>query len=317
MKLQTQIPIHKPGNPIDYKSNVLLFGSCFAENISEKFSYYKLQNTSNPFGILFHPKAIENLIINALQQKEYTEDDVFYYNERWQCYDAHSKLSRVSKEELLNTLNVNIALTNLQLTTASHIIITLGTAWVYALKESKTVVANCHKVPQNNFEKRLLSIAEITKSLERVIESVKAVNPEVQFVFTVSPVRHIKDGFIENTLSKSHLISAIHHVLRKEIYKGKEVSYFPSFEIMMDELRDYRFYTEDLLHPNKTAINYIWQQFQSAWISPKIAPIMKEVDAVQKGLIHKPFNPTSQAHSKFCKDLQVKIIQLQSQGIQF
>lgn len=317
MKLQTQIPIHKPGSPIDYKSNVLLFGSCFSENISEKFNYYKLQNISNPFGILFHPNAIENLIINALQQKVYTEDDIFYYNERWQCYDAHSKLSCVSKEKLLNTLNANIALTNHELTTASHIIITLGTAWVYALKESNTIVSNCHKVPQNNFEKGLLSIAEITKSLERIIESIKAVNLEVQFVFTVSPVRHLKDGFVENTLSKSHLISAIHHVLNKESNKEKGLFYFPSFEIMMDELRDYRFYTEDLLHPNKTAINYIWQQFQSAWISPKIAPIMKEVDAVQKGLIHKPFNPTSQAHSKFCKDLQVKIIRLQAQGIQF
>ncbi|MBQ0767662.1 MAG: GSCFA domain-containing protein [Bizionia sp.] len=317
MKLQTQIPIQKSDNPIDYKSNVLLFGSCFAENISEKFSYYKFQNTSNPFGILFHPKAIENLIDNALQQKVYTEKDVFYYNERWQCYHAHSKLSRALKEELLDTLNANIALTNNNLTAASHIIITLGTAWVYALKERNTVVANCHKVPQKSFEKRLLSIAEITNSLEHIIDSVKAVNPGVQFIFTVSPVRHVKDGFIENTLSKSHLIAAIHHVLKKVSYKDKGLSYFPSFEIMTDELRDYRFYTEDLLHPNKTAVNYIWEQFQLAWIAPKVVSIMKDVDAVQKGLIHKPFNPSSQAHLKFLQALQLKITHLQSLGLRF
>ncbi|TYB72533.1 GSCFA domain-containing protein [Bizionia saleffrena] len=317
MKLQTQIPIQKADNPIDYESNVVLFGSCFAENISEKFSYFKFQNTSNPFGILFHPKAIENLIVNALQQKVYTKDDVFYYNERWQCYDAHSKLSCTSEEGVLATLNAKLELTNYQLKKASHIIITLGTAWVYALKESSVIVANCHKVPQKEFEKCLLTIAEITKSLETIISKVKAINPKVQFVFTVSPVRHIKDGFIENTLSKSHLIAAIHHLLKTESNSDKRVSYFPSFEIMIDELRDYRFYNEDLLHPNMMAVHYIWEQFQSAWIVPKATPIMKEIDAVQKGLIHKPFNPSSQAHLKFLEDLQRKIAHLQSLNINF
>jgi len=317
MKLQTQIPLQKSRNPIDYESNVVLFGSCFSENISEKLNYFKFQTTSNPFGILFHPVAIENLIINALRQKVYTEDDVFYFNERWQCYDAHSKLSSISKEELLYALNSNVKLVENRLKKASHIVITLGTAWVYALLESNTIVANCHKVPQKEFEKRLLSIIEIINSLENSINTIKTFNSKAKIVFTVSPVRHIKDGYIENTLSKSHLIAAIHYILKKESNSEKAVTYFPSFEIMMDELRDYRFYSEDLLHPNATAINYIWNKFQLAWVSLKAAPIMKAVDTVQKGLIHKPFNPNSLAHSKFSEDLQLKIRELQTLGVHF
>jgi len=317
MKLQTQIPLQKSRNPIDYESNVVLFVSCFSENISEKLNYFKFQTTSNPFGILFHPVAIENLIINALRQKVYTEDDVFYFNERWQCYDAHSKLSSISKEELLYALNSNVKLVENRLKKASHIVITLGTAWVYALLESNTIVANCHKVPQKEFEKRLLSIIEIINSLENSINTIKTFNSKAKIVFTVSPVRHIKDGYIENTLSKSHLIAAIHYILKKESNSEKAVTYFPSFEIMMDELRDYRFYSEDLLHPNATAINYIWNKFQLAWVSLKAAPIMKAVDTVQKGLIHKPFNPNSLAHSKFSEDLQLKIRELQTLGVHF
>jgi len=317
MKLQTQIPLQKSRNPIGYESNVVLFGSCFSENISEKLNYFKFQTTSNPFGILFHPVAIENLIINALRQKVYTEDDIFYFNERWQCYDAHSKLSSISKEELLHALNSNVKLVENRLKKASHIVITLGTAWVYALLESNTIVANCHKVPQKEFEKRLLSTVEIINSLENSINTIKAFNSKVKIIFTVSPVRHIKDGYIENTLSKSHLIAAIHYILKKESSSEKAVTYFPSFEIMMDELRDYRFYSEDLLHPNATAVNYIWNKFQLAWVSPKAAPIMKAVDTVQKGLIHKPFNPNSLAHLKFSEDLQLKIRELQTLGVHF
>jgi hypothetical protein len=317
VKLQTQIPIQKVGSPIDYKSNVLLFGSCFAEHISKKFEYYKFQNTSNPFGILFHPKAIEKLLLKALHKQVYTSDDVFYYNERWQCYDAHSKLSHVSKEALLEALNSNVSLTYQSVIKASHIIITLGTAWVYVLKDTQATVANCHKVPQNMFEKRLLSSHEISASLKSVIREVKAVNPNVQFTFTVSPVRHIKDGFVENTLSKSHLIAAVHQVITDERSISNSPMYFPSFEIMMDELRDYRFYSEDLVHPNSTAVNYIWELFQNAWIAPNVYPLMKEVDAVQKGLTHKPFNPSSQAHLKFIEGINNKISKLKTLGVPF
>ncbi|WP_456439517.1 GSCFA domain-containing protein, partial [Psychroserpens sp.] len=244
MELQTKLSL-KPQlhNQIDYNSKIGLFGSCFSEHIAEKFSYYKFQKFDNPFGILFHPLAIENLIVNAINEKQYSEDDIFFHNEQWHCFEAHSKLSRTSKEELLKTLNTQVKATSAFLNDASHIVITLGTAWAYRLIETDNFVANCHKIPQKKFLKELLSVDAITESLEAIVSLIKSINSNVSIVFTVSPVRHIKDGFVENTQSKSHLISAIHQLVepRKQLY------YFPSYEIMLDELRDYRFYKDDML----------------------------------------------------------------------
>ena len=308
MKLQTNIQLHKQShNLIDYQSKILLLGSCFVENIGEKFEYFKFLSLQNPFGILYHPKAIENLILNAINEKEYDESGVFHHNERWHCFDAHSDLSSTSKEELLNDLNSAIKLTNQQINQSTHIIITLGTAWAYRFIETDTIVANCHKVPQKKFLKQIQSVKSIIESLEAMIELLRSVNNKLSILFTVSPVRHIKDGFTENTQSKSHLISAIHQVVELR----KNIHYFPSYEIMMDELRDYRFYSEDMLHPNKTAINYIWESFQLVWISSEVKELMGGVDSVQKGLNHKPFNPKSEQHREFLQMLEIKKSKLQ------
>jgi lysophospholipase L1-like esterase len=303
MKLQTKIPLQpQEHNQLDYNSNVLLLGSCFVENIGKKLDYFKFQNLQNPFGILFHQLAIETLITNAINEKEYTEEDIFFHNEQWHCYDAHSKLSASSKEELLNNLNQQIKATNQQINESTHIIITLGTAWVYRHIETDTIVANCHKVPQKKFLKELLSADEISESLESIIALIKSVNIKVSILFTVSPVRHLKDGFVGNTQSKAQLISAIHQVVesRSSIY------YFPSYEIMMDELRDYRFYAEDMIHPNQTAVDYIWDKFRKVWISKSAAKTMDDIDVVQKGINHKPFNANSKAHKLFFQNLEEK-----------
>lgn len=303
MKLQTQIPL-KPEqhNQIDYHSKLLLLGSCFVKNIGEKLNYFKFQNSVNPFGILFHPLAIEKLITNAINEKEYAEEDVFFHNEQWHCFDAHSQLSASSKIELLESLNANIQITRKQIHQSSHIIITLGTAWTYRFIETDRFVANCHKVPQKQFLKTLVSVDAITESLESIIALIKSVNPQVSIVFTVSPVRHLKDGFVENTQSKSHLLTAIHQV----VDPSKQQYYFPSYEIMMDELRDYRFYKDDMIHPNQTAINYIWEKFQNVWISKSSIEIMEQVDSIQKGVAHKPFNPKSESHKQFLQQLEIK-----------
>lgn len=308
MKLQTQVPLSKVEHPIDYNSQMLLLGSCFVENIGKKFSYYKFQTVQNPFGILFHPLAIEKLISRAIGQNEYTEKDVFYLNERWQCYDAHSDLSSVSRDQLVQNLNNGLSVTLHQIKKASHVIITLGTVWVYALKETAQEVANCHKVPQREFDKKILSVSEIVASLQNTIAQIKSVNAEVKIIFTVSPVRHLKDGFVENQLSKAHLLTAIHEVL-----KDGNAVYFPSYEIMMDELRDYRFYADDMIHPNTMAVNYIWEQFKSVWVSDSIEPIMNDVDSIQKGLRHRPFNQESEQHQKFTVNLERKIAYLQEE----
>ncbi|MFY9241624.1 MAG: GSCFA domain-containing protein [Polaribacter sp.] len=303
MILQTNIKIKKETrNLIDYNSKILLLGSCFSENIGEKLNYFKFHTAQNLFGILFHPKAIENLITNSINEKVYTEKDLVFQNERWHCFDAHSSLSSSNKNDVVESLNSAILSIQKSLEIASHIIITLGTSWVYRYIENDEIVANCHKIPQKKFLKELLSVDEISHSLEAITSLIKSVNKEVNIIFTVSPVRHLKDGFSENSQSKAHLIAAIHNVLDAR----QNTHYFPSYEIMMDELRDYRFYVEDMIHPNKTAINYIWEKFVATWFSEDSHAIMKEIDTIQKGISHKPFNESSEEHQQFLKKLENK-----------
>jgi len=302
MEFRTQIPIKKQtNNLIDYQSKILLLGSCFSENIGNKFEYYKFQSTVNPFGILFHPKAIETFLGRVVKQDFYSEEDLIFHNERYHCFEVHSSLSNSNKETLLSSLNEILKSTNQQILEGTHLIITLGTSWVYHHTERNQTVANCHKISQKAFEKRILSVQETEASLKNIEQLVHSINSNIQLIYTVSPVRHIKDGFIENQQSKAHLLVAIHQMLR-----GCNASYFPSYEIMMDELRDYRFYAEDMLHPNQTAINFIWNQFKADWIKEKTEVTMKKVAAIENGLAHKPFNSSSEQHLQFLKQLEDK-----------
>ncbi|WP_127139536.1 GSCFA domain-containing protein [Flagellimonas marinaquae] len=310
MELQTQIPFAQSDNPIDYQSKVVLFGSCFVENIGAKLAYFKFQQQQNPFGILFQPLAIANLMQRAIARKKYQQDEVFEQDGVWRCFDAHSDLRSSSSEELLHLLNQRLEETRISLETSSHIIITLGTAWVYEHQASGKVVANCHKVPQRAFIKKLLSVAEIEASLQNIVSLIQNVNPKAQIIFTISPVRHLKDGFVENQRSKAHLITALHTILSSRA-QSREIAYFPAYEIVMDELRDYRFYGTDMVHPNPLAVDYIWEKFKLVWISESAYSVMDEVESVQKGLLHRPFNPDSKAHQKFKTSLRTKITYLQ------
>ena len=307
MQFRTQIPLSKTNNPIDYNSKVLSFGSCFAENMADKFDYFKFQNETNPFGIIFNPVSIEKIIDRTVQEKWFTEKDVFFHNERWHSFEVHSDLSNSDRQELLETLNKEISETHKKLQEATHIIITYGTSWIYRNLESEQIVANCHKVPQKQFLKELLSVDIIEKSIQNTIHLIHTLNPDINFIFTISPVRHIKDGFAENQLSKSHLFAALHQVLKTYNSKLITHNYFPSYEIMMDELRDYRFYTEDMLHPNPVAIDYIWHKFSENYIAEDAILMMKEVDEIQKSLRHRSFNPESEQHQKFLAKLQQRI----------
>jgi hypothetical protein len=304
MQFTTKIPIEKYQNPITYESKIVALGSCFAENMSEKFEYFKFQNSVNPFGIIFNPVSIEKLVNRIVNQIEFTEKDIFFHNDLWHCYEVHSELSNPNKEKFLNILNHLIFQSFNSLIQTSHLIITYGTSWVYRNIESKEIVANCHKVPQKQFTKEILSIETIEKSIENTIALIQKINPNCNFIFTVSPVRHIKDGFVENQRSKSHLISAIHSIHNSQFTIH---NYFPSYEFMMDELRDYRFYAEDMLHPNQTAIDYIWERFSENYISDESQKTIEEVDSIQKSLLHRSFNPNSENHQKFLENLQQKI----------
>lgn len=309
MQLQTKIKLPEGKLKINYDSKIGLLGSCFSENMGERFAYYQFPNLQNPFGILFHPFAIERLLKNIVEEKKYTEEDIFLHQEMWHCFDAHSKMSAADPKKMLMELNVSLAKTRDFLQSATHLIITLGTSFVYQFKETGDYVANCHKLPQHNFDKELSASAEIQQSIQQIISYAQQINPEIKLVFTISPVRHVKEGLIENQRSKANLIAGLHEAMATE----KTVSYFPSYEIQLDELRDYRFYAEDLLHPNKTAIQYIWEKFLRSWLDPQSVKVMEKVETVQRDLQHRAFAPESDAHQQFLKRLQQKIEQLQEE----
>jgi len=308
MKLQTQIPLAPEEPQIDYQSRMLLLGSCFAENIGAKLAYYKFEMLQNPFGILFHPRAVEKLVTRAVQGKEYTGSEIFHRDDRWHCFDTHSDLSDPSKEGLLQKLNDCLEQTADEIRKSTHILITLGTAWVYKHLGTDIHVANCHKVPQKEFSKDLLSPGMISGSASNMVRAIRSVNRGATLIFTVSPVRHLKDGFIENQRSKAHLVTALHAIIQEE-----QIAYFPAYELMLDELRDYRFYGADMVHPNALAIAYIWERFASVWISEEAVPVMEEVAAIQKGLQHRPFYEHSEQHQKFLGSLREKMMYLQKE----
>ena len=314
MNFSTPIPLRKSKFLIDYNSKIISLGSCFAENIGEKLNYFKFRNITNPFGIIFNPISIEKLVERAVMKNYFTEKDLFYHNERWHCFEIHSDLSNNSQPEFLKKLNKLLEEFILQIQSSTIFIITYGTSWIYRNLNDNKVVANCHKMPQNQFTKELLSVENILKSIQNTIFLIQSVNSNAQFIFTISPVRHIKDGFFENNVSKAHLFSAIF-----ESVKNENVSYFPSYEILMDELRDYRFYKNDMLHPSETAIAYIWDKFKNSFINPTVFSTINDVELIQKGLQHQAFNPDSESHQLFLSQLQSKINLLQQHfpNIQF
>ncbi|MGB5363048.1 MAG: GSCFA domain-containing protein [Aureibaculum sp.] len=309
MQFRTEISIQKENHLIDYDSDIILLGSCFAENIGDKLSYHKFNSLVNPYGILFHPIAIEKAITQSINQIKYTKEDLYFFNELWSSFNHHSKFSSINSENILSKINKGIANFNLRLRSASHLIITLGTAWVYRFIEKDKIVANCHKIPQKKFTKELLSIDDISESLEAIITLIKSVNKNISVILTLSPVRHLKDGFIENSLSKAHLLSAIHEVINIK----EKIHYFPSYEIMIDELRDYRFYDEDMLHPNSMAIKYIWDKFRNSWMSEKTVKLSNKVENLQQSLAHRPFHPESKQHQAFLKSIKDQISSLNKQ----
>jgi len=302
LKLRTEIKLRtQQQNQIDYTSKILLLGSCFSENIGSKLTYYKFDTLINPFGVLFTPTAIEKVIQDAISQKKYDVKDLVLQNGLYHSLHHHSDISDINAEQVLNNIDQAQKSCLEQLKTATHIILTLGTSWIYQYCKTEELVANCHKIPQAEFTKKLLSISEIENSLQEIIKKIRKVNLNAQIIFTLSPVRHTKDGVVENSLSKAQLLSAVH-----KIRENHHVTYFGSYEIMMDDLRDYRFYESDLIHPNTTAINYIWEQFSNVWIIEKAKSYFKRIASVQQSKLHKPFHQNSEAHQQFLDKLAVK-----------
>lgn len=310
MQFRTTFSIPPQEPKIDHNSELFLVGSCFVENIGEKLDYFKIPNLRNPFGIIYHPAAIENFLDRTVKNLEFGTEDVIQHNERWHSFEAHSIMSNVNREELVKNLNINLSFTKEYLEKASHVIITLGTSIGYILSETGYYVANCHKFPQHRFRKKNMEVADLVVCLQNMISALQAINPGVKVIFTISPVRHLKDGMVQNQLSKSHLIAAVHNILDEN---PENTAYFPAYEILMDELRDYRFYSDDMIHPSSTAIDYIWQRFTETWLSKDSGPVMREIESIQRGLKHRPFNSESQAHQNFLHTLNSRIGNLKNE----
>lgn len=292
---------------IDYQSNIVSIGSCFADNLAKKMAYHKFKIQSNPFGVLFHPLAIENVLNRCCNSIFFDDSDLFFYDELWHSFEVHSQYSNPDKSLIIKELNTKIQLFSETIPKATHLVITLGTAWVYREMEINKIVANCHKVPQQKFKKEILSTTIITKSLERIYNILKEKNPNLCIIFTISPVRHLKDGFIENQRSKANLFSALHDFLEDK----NDSFYFPAYEVLMDELRDYRFYNDDLIHPSAQAITYIWGKFAQSFIHANAHSIMTEVAGIQASINHRPIHPTGKKHQLFIENLSQRIKKLQ------
>lgn len=307
MKWSTEIPISKGPGPIDYQSRVLLLGSCFAAQMGERMAYFQFRQWTNPFGVVFHPDPIWQLVERTLDYRPFSENDLFEHQGLWRTLQAHSSVAAPEKAASLDRLARAQQALNDGLHKASHLIITLGTARGYRHLQSGMLAANCHKLPGAQFERELTGVAEVADTLRKMLGRIREENPGVCCILTVSPIRHIRDGLVASQQSKAHLLAAVHQVVGEGLAR-----YFPAYEILMDELRDYRFYAEDLVHPSDVAVDHVWDRFAGTWVAPEAVETMETVSTVQKGLNHVPAHPDSREHLHFLEDLRARIATLQS-----
>lgn len=305
---RTRLPVKEFPFALTHEDKLLCLGSCFAEHISQKLTYYKFQSLLNPFGIQYNPVSLSRSLIALLEEKRYTENDIFQHNHLWHSFDHHSHFSGTDPKQTLDTINEATRQGTAFLQRADFIILSLGSSFVYENKASEQVVANCHKLPGHLFHRRLLPLEEIQKYLDDTIKRISAHFPNIQFLLTVSPVRHIKDGLIDNQRSKSRLLLAAEWLC----HHHKLVHYFPSYELLMDDLRDYRFYGEDLIHPSNMAINYIWKYFCQAFMEDSTLTLIAAVEKIKTAAAHRPFVPESQQHQQFLKKQLNSIQELES-----
>lgn len=306
MEFTTKVNINPSQDKIKYGHGILLVGSCFADNIGDKLKFYKFNTVHNPFGVMYNPVSVKNNLDILIDEKYFAQDDLYWYNDRWISFSHYSAFSNANADDSLKSINDSIRISSELLKKAHFLFLTLGTAWVYEFIESGKIVANCHKIPSEKFKRHLLKSGEIVQLYEELINRLNVINPSLKVVFTVSPIRHWKDGAVNNQVSKSVLILAVHHLIEKY----KNVSYFPAYEIFMDELRDYRFYANDMLHPSSFAIDYVWSRFAETYIDEESISLMKEVEKIVLAANHKPFNPNSLEHKSFLGNNLKKIEQL-------
>lgn len=294
MDFRRELIVRSFSEKISIKDPILLVGSCFSDNLGEKLKHNRFNVMINPSGIMFNPVSITRSLTSYITGHPFDRSMIFKTQEWWTSWDHHTKFSHADPDVLLDMMNNSLKEAHDFLRETKWLIITLGSAWVYQL-DNGDVVANCHKVPTDKFRKKLLAVEDVLSSLDNLIHRLFIYNPGIKIMFTISPVRHLRDGFIENNRSKAVLIQAVHHL----VDKFSNLFYFPSYELVIDDLRDYRFYAEDMVHPNYQATEYVWQKFVNACMDTGTLNVMKEINLVNAARAHKPFQPQSEAHRKF------------------
>lgn len=301
MEFRTTIKTAENKGILHHEDHVMLLGSCFSDNIGGKLHDAMMNVDVNPFGTIYNPFSIASSIDRIIDNSPIAGMDMFLANGVWNSYDFHSKFSMGDKDAALQRMNASIDAAHKHLRSTHALIITLGTATVYRLKSTGTVVSNCHKVPQHEFTRSVADIDSMTAELARVVERVHSYNPDTVIIFTVSPIRHIADGLEVNSLSKASLRVTVNNIVSK--YTGF-TDYFPAYEIMMDDLRDYRFYATDMIHPAEVAVEYIWQMFQGTYFDDRSAQAMARCERVMKRLKHRPMSNNREVVERFNADTQ-------------
>ena len=309
MQFRTLVSLPAGTDEIRHADRLLLWGSCFTEHIGAHLRAARFRCLQNPYGVLYNPSSIAAALREVLEAKRYEADDLFFDRGLWGSRMHHTSFSDPDRDECLRRVNDSLSAASAFLPQADWLLLTFGTARVYAWKADGCIVGNCHKLPERLFTRRLLSVEDICAEWRPLLERLRAVRPQLKVLFTVSPIRHAKDGMHGNQLSKATLLLAIDRLCQEYPF----CRYFPAYELLMDELRDYRFYADDMLHPSTLAVDYIWDCFCRTYFSAATLRVMKECEAVGKALDHRPFRPGSEAHLQFLAQLEAKVRRLQEQ----
>lgn len=307
MDFMLDINIPSPAEKVSYQQPLLLTGSCFTEHIGNNLHDWKFDVLQNPNGILFDPLSVANSLVSYVHRKKYEEKDLFYLNEVWQSWQHHSRFSHMDKQACLDTINASQENAHQFLKKTQWVIITLGSAFSYRLVENEQPVANCHRAPAQWFRKHLMTIEEINSALDNCLHQLRQFNPAIRIIFTVSPVRHIRDGVTDNNRSKARLIEVVHHLVNK----FDKLYYFPAYELVIDVLRDYRFYDVDMVHPNYPATQFVLDKFLEIFVDEPDRQLVSQLQKIVIARKHKAFQPGTEAHQKFLQAHLAKTKELQ------
>jgi len=308
INFRTEVQVQRAPRPISYRQNILMIGSCFTENIGNYLQNHYFPVLNNPCGILYNPASMADCIDFLVREKQLDNDDLFFANGLWNSFHFHSRFSHPDREKALAAMNLSLQTASMRLRSASHLFLTFGTSWVFRENESKTIVGNCHKLPASMFSRERLTVDWMAELWEERLNNLFDLNPELRIVLTISPIRHLKDGSYENQVSKSGLFLLVDRLISR--FGTYRITYFPAFELVMDELRDYRFYATDMLHLSELATTFVQEKFNAAFLDDESNEIKIAMEKIVKTLAHKPFQAKSPAYLKVLKKLEEEVEKL-------